>query len=61
MLLPQSYNRVQSDPHKVWFVCECGWKTRKRTPGKPPKAVLLERPFCCPKCNKQLSDMTVVR
>jgi hypothetical protein len=59
-LEPAVYSGVQFNPHKVWFSCECGWHTPKRTPGKPPKAVIF-RPFHCPKCNRKLSEFTVHR
>ncbi len=59
-MLPSSYNRVQESPHRVWTECKCGWKTRKRKPGKPPSGVVFT-PFHCPKCDVVLSANTVLQ
>jgi hypothetical protein len=56
-LEPSGYNHVDQKTNKVRFVCACGWRTRPRQPGKPPKAVIF-RAFHCPKCQVKLSDFT---
>jgi hypothetical protein len=40
--------------NKVWSECRCGWRSKKRTPGKRPRLIVF-RPFHCPKCNKEMS------
>lgn len=56
--MPATYTHFDKN-NKVWVECSCGWKTRKRQPGKRPRLIVFQ-PFHCPKCGKQLSPHTAL-